>query len=125
LKPPQSSSKFFHQIADVDFAMTAELPKYRALERLTIRIRDRRPREVYPGEEISFEGKPGAALLPLNAPARQNKLRAIVAGPGPHWPVDPVRMAKSLGFEGHDPAKAKAFIQDFVARETARQTASS
>jgi hypothetical protein len=31
-------------------------------------------------------------------------------------------MARSVGFEGHDPAKAKAFIQDFVARETARQT---
>jgi hypothetical protein len=105
--------------------MTAEIPIYRALERLTIRGRDGRPREVAVGASISFEGKPGAALLPLNASARANKLRAIVAGPGPHKPPSPVRLARSLGFEGHDTAEAKAFINDFVLRETARQTAPS
>ena len=103
----------------------AEAPRYRALERLTIRARVGPPREVYAGDEIDFDGRPGPALLPLNGSARKNKLRAIVAGPGPHRPVEPTRMARSLGYAGHDPVEARAFIENFVARETSRQTAAS
>jgi hypothetical protein len=105
--------------------MTGETPRYRAIEDLSIRTRDRGLREVRIGESVSFEGKPGAALLPLNASARANKLRAIVAGPGPHRPVDPVRMAKSLGFTGDDAGAAQDFIQKWIANETASQKASS
>ena len=103
--------------------MTDEPARYRALERLTIRTRERPPREVYVGEEISFDGRPGPALLPLNGAARANKARAIVAGPGPHRPVEPLRQARGLGYAGHDANEAQAFIQNFVASETARQTA--
>lgn len=102
--------------------MPHELPRYRALERLTIRARDRQPREVYAGQEFDFEGRPGAALLPLNNAARANKLRAVVAGPGPHRPVEPVRLARSVGFTGHDAAAAQTFTQEWIARQT---TASS
>jgi hypothetical protein len=105
--------------------MPHESARYVALENLTIRMRDRPPREINVGEAFSFEGKPGAALLPINAPARQNKLRAILAGSGPHKPPSAVRLAKSIGFTGHDTAEARAFIDDFVARESSRQTTSS
>jgi hypothetical protein len=104
--------------------MPSENPLYRALEGLSIRGREGRSRVISVGEEFEFEGKPGPALLPLNSAARQNKLRAIVAGPGPHRPVEPTRMARSIGYAGHDPAEAKAFIQDFISNETARQTTS-
>jgi hypothetical protein len=106
--------------------MTAEIPRYRVLERLSIRsLGAGHLREFDVGAEISFEGKPGPALLPINASARANKLRAIVAGPGPHRPVDPVRLAKSIGYTGHDAAAAQTFTAAFIARETARQGATS
>lgn len=104
--------------------MSREIPKYRALEKLSIRApNDRQPREIYAGQELEFDGRPGPALLPLNGAARANKARAIVAGPGPHRPVEPLRQARSLGYAGHDPDEAKAFINDFVAREVSRQSA--
>jgi hypothetical protein len=103
--------------------MPRELACYRVLEKLSIRSpNERHPRVFDVGAEISFDGKPGPALLPLNASARANKLRAIVAGPGPHRPVDPVRLAKSIGYVGHDAAAAQTFTAAFIARETARQT---
>jgi hypothetical protein len=100
--------------------MHEEAPRYRAIERLTIRTR-----EIAVGEEFEFEGKPGPALLPINEAARKNKLRAIVDGPGPHRPVEPIRMARSLGYGGNDQSEARAFIQQFVSRETARQPTAS
>jgi hypothetical protein len=101
--------------------MPREIARYRAVEPLTLRTPDRRPaREVHPGEVVYFDCLPGAALLPLNAAARQNKLRAILAGRS--RAVDPVRLARSLGFTGHDPAAAKAHIEDFVSLETSRST---
>jgi hypothetical protein len=106
--------------------MTGEIAKYRVVERLSIRtLNDRHPRVFDVGAEVSFPGKPGPALLPLNGSACRNKLRALLDGPGPHHPVAPVRMARSLGFEGHEAGAAKIFIDDWIQRETARQNATS
>jgi hypothetical protein len=104
--------------------MPREIPMYRALEKIEIPTStDRKPHVVYAGDEFFFYGKPGPALFPLNGAARAAKLKAIAAGPHPKAPVDVPRMARSLGYEGHNVDAAQAFIQDFVARETSRQTA--
>jgi hypothetical protein len=106
--------------------MPHELARYLVLEKLSLRRpNDPRLREYDVGCEVSFEGKPGPALLPLNGAARANKLRALIAGPGPHRPVEPLRQARGLGFTGHDVGAARAFVQDFIAVETARQTTAS
>jgi hypothetical protein len=108
--------------------MPREFPRYRALEKLSIRpVHDCEARLVFAGETFYFDGAPGNSLRPLNGSARQAKLRAlkaIVAGRASGGATDTVAcIARGLGYEGHDEAAAAAFIDDFIKIETSRQTA--
>jgi hypothetical protein len=110
--------------------MPRELARYRALEKLSIRpVGAREARLVFAGETFYFDGTPGTSLLPCNGSARQAKLRALkalVAERASGQPTDTMGcIARGLGFEGHDEAAAAAFIDDFIERETARQSAAS
>jgi hypothetical protein len=107
-----------------NFAMTAEIPAYRALERIELQPAGAsRPRVIKVGEEFNWYGEPGLELMPLNDAARALKLERIQPHHYARRSVVTQRMARSLGFTGHDVNSARDFIQNFVAHESARQTA--
>jgi hypothetical protein len=101
-----------------------EAARYRALERVELQPAGAwRPRVVMAGEEFDFEGKSGSALLALNAAARGEKLKWIEPRHYARGSINPQRIARGLGFEGHDATSARNFIRDFVTAETGKQNA--
>jgi hypothetical protein len=123
LSRSQSAPDIFSLTIGGPFAMSGETPRYRALEPVELQpAGEARPRVVMVGEEFGFDGQPSAVLLPLNAAARAARLERISPHHYGRSSVNPQRMARSLGFVGHDANAARDFIRNFVVRETARQT---
>jgi len=101
-----------------------EAARYRALERVELQPAGAwRPRVVMAGEEFDFDGKPSVVLLPLNAAARAARLERIEPRHYARMSVNPQRLARSLGFTGHDATSARNFILEFVAAESGKQNA--
>jgi hypothetical protein len=101
-----------------------EVPRYRALEPIALQPAGAsRPRVIKPNEEFAYEGEPGLELLPLNASARRAKLEQICPHHYGKNSVNLHRLARSLGFTGHDRNSAVSFIKSFGANQTARLNA--
>jgi hypothetical protein len=106
--------------------MTGETPRYRALERVELQPSgEPRPRVVMVGEEFFFDGRATTSLLPLNDGARAARLERISPHHYARNSVNPQRMARSLGFTGHDARAARDWIRNFVIAESLRQSAAS
>ncbi len=92
-----------------------EAARFRALGRLVL---EPDARTIEAGEQFEFAGEPHAGMLPLNAPARRAKFRALDR----HWgenrrPQQINRLARSLGYTGADGEGARAFIEEFETKE--------
>jgi hypothetical protein len=106
--------------------MTAEIPRYRALEKIELQPAGAsRPRVIKVGEEFEFFGEPAIELLPLNSTARAAKLEQIQPHHYARTSVNTHRMARGLGFTGHDVNAARDFIRNFVINEIALENAPS
>ena len=102
-----------------------EAARYRAIEQVELQpAGEPRPRVVGAGEEFVFLGKAGSALLALNAAGCAAKLKWIEPRHYARTSLNPQRIARSLGFTGHDAFAARNFIKNWIISETSRQNAS-
>jgi hypothetical protein len=115
-------SRIFLQNHRWKLAMTDETPRYRALGKLCL---EPGWRTIEDGAEFEYSGAPHVGMEALNASARKAKLASI----GPRWrqnlrPQRINRLARSLGFSHGTDAEAAAHIENFIAHETQKETAS-